>query len=84
MASKEVGAQFWAPACLCVLCGLPAAGKSTLAGELLRTATLAGWRYAVIPYDDLIPDHAFQAKEMDDVVKMQHSVIPLCPFFFHL
>lgn len=79
MASEEVGAQCRAPACLCVLCGLPAAGKSTLAGEVLRTAALAGWRSAVVPYDDLIPDHAFQAKEMDDVVKLQESVIPLCP-----
>lgn len=82
MASGEVGAQCRAPACLCVLCGLPAAGKSTLAGEVLRTAALAGWRSAVIPYDDLIPDHAFQAKEMDGVVKLQESVIPLCPNVF--
>ncbi|TWW81970.1 L-seryl-tRNA(Sec) kinase [Takifugu flavidus] len=73
MASGEVGGQCRAPACLCVLCGLPAAGKSTLAGEVLRTAALAGWRSAVIPYDDLIPDHAFQAKEMDGVVKLQES-----------
>uniref|UniRef100_H2TRI0 Phosphoseryl-tRNA kinase n=1 Tax=Takifugu rubripes TaxID=31033 RepID=H2TRI0_TAKRU len=79
MASGEVGGQCRAPACLCVLCGLPAAGKSTLAGEVLRTAALAGWRSAVIPYDDLIPDHAFQAKEMDGVVKLQESVILLCP-----
>lgn len=80
MASEEVGAQCRAAACLCVLCGLPAAGKSTLAGEVLRTAALAGWRFVVVPYDDLIPDHAFQTKEMDDV-KLQESVIPLRPFF---
>lgn len=82
MASEEVGAQCRPPACLCVLCGLPAAGKSTLAGEVLRTAALVGWRSTVVPYDDLIPDHAFQPKEMDDDVKLQESVIPLCPIFF--
>lgn len=79
MASEEAGAAGRAPACLCVLCGLPAAGKSTLAGAVLRTAALAGWRSAVIPYDDLIPDRAFQAKEMDDGVKVQESVTSLCP-----
>lgn len=79
MASIDVGGVYQAPACLCVLCGLPAVGKSTLAGELLRTATLAGWRSAVIPYDDLIPDQAFQAKYIDGAVKLRESVMLLCP-----
>lgn len=74
MASEEVRAVVGAPACLCVFCGLPAAGKSTLARDVLRTAALAGWRSAVVSYDNLIPDQAFQAKAMDDGVKVQESV----------
>lgn len=81
MASKEVGPVYRAPACLCVFCGLPAAGKSTLAGDVLRATALAGWKSAVVPYDNLIPDLAFQAKAMDDGVKLQESVNtpPHCP-----
>lgn len=74
MASEEVRAVYRASACLCVFCGLPAAGKSTLARDVMRTAALAGWRSAVVPYDNLIPDQAFQAKAMDDGVKPQESV----------
>lgn len=74
MASEEIGAVCRAPACLCVFCGLPAAGKSTLARDVLRTAALAGWRSAVVPYDYLIPDHAFHTKAIDDGVNLQESV----------
>lgn len=63
MSSEEVRDISRAPACLCVFCGLPAAGKSTLARDVLRAAALAGWRAAVVPYDTLIPDRAFQAKD---------------------
>lgn len=61
-----------APACLCVLCGLPAAGKSTLARRIVGTAAELGWRAAVVPYDDLIPEQAFHT-EVDDV-KLQDMV----------
>lgn len=74
MASEEVGEISRAPVCLCVLCGLPAAGKSTLAREVVRTLALSGWRSAVVPYDNLIPDHAFQTKAMEDGFKLQESV----------
>lgn len=74
MASEEVRVVFGAPACLCVFCGLPAAGKSTLARDVQRAAALAGWRAAVVSYDNLIPDQAFQAKALDDGVKLQESV----------
>lgn len=81
MEPTEVGRVRRAPACLCVFCGLPAAGKSTLAGDVLRTTALAGWKSALVPYDNLIPDLAFQAKAMDDGVKLQESVntLPHCP-----
>ncbi|XP_060027099.1 L-seryl-tRNA(Sec) kinase [Erinaceus europaeus] len=42
---------------LCVLCGLPAAGKSTLAralGQRLRRER--GWAVGVVAYDDVLPD----------------------------
>ncbi|XP_028990367.1 L-seryl-tRNA(Sec) kinase [Betta splendens] len=55
-----------APACLCVLCGLPAAGKSTVGRTILRAAAQQGWRAAVVPYDDLIPENAFQSRMVLD------------------
>uniref|UniRef100_UPI0037E86764 L-seryl-tRNA(Sec) kinase n=1 Tax=Semicossyphus pulcher TaxID=241346 RepID=UPI0037E86764 len=71
MAAEESGGVGRAPACLCVLCGLPAAGKSTLAREVLSTAAQHGWRASVVPYDDLIPEQAFQTKVEGDGVKLQ-------------
>ncbi|XP_034716614.1 L-seryl-tRNA(Sec) kinase isoform X3 [Etheostoma cragini] len=62
MAAEEARVVTRSPACLCVLCGLPAAGKSTLARKVLLTAALHGWRATVVPYDDLIPEHAFQTR----------------------
>ena len=45
---------------LCVLCGLPAAGKSTLARALRRQLPLRqGWDCALLAYDDLIPEEAW-------------------------
>lgn len=71
MAAEEAAAAGRAPACLCVLCGLPAAGKSTLSREILSTAAEHGWRATVVPYDDLIPEHAFQTRMQEDGVQMQ-------------
>ncbi|XP_029383600.1 L-seryl-tRNA(Sec) kinase [Echeneis naucrates] len=68
--TADVGA---APACLCVLCGLPAAGKSTLARTVLRTAAESGWRATVVPYDDLIPDRAFQSRTVEDRVSLHDA-----------
>ncbi len=42
-------------AALCVLSGLPAAGKSRLARELRGRARARGWRTLLVTYDDLIP-----------------------------
>lgn len=42
---------------LCLLCGLPAAGKSTLARALShRLRQERGWAVGVITYDDVMPD----------------------------
>ncbi|XP_041818528.1 L-seryl-tRNA(Sec) kinase isoform X2 [Chelmon rostratus] len=71
MAAEEAGAVGRPPACLCVLCGLPAAGKSTLARQVLSTAAQHGWRASLVPYDDLIPEHAFQTRVVEDAVKLQ-------------
>ncbi|NWY04419.1 PSTK kinase, partial [Nothoprocta ornata] len=44
---------------LCVLCGLPAAGKSSLArGLRLRLPCRQRWHCALLPYDELIPPEA--------------------------
>ncbi|XP_055976733.1 L-seryl-tRNA(Sec) kinase [Sorex fumeus] len=42
---------------LCVLCGLPAAGKSTLARALAQRLRLElGWAVGVVAYDDVMPE----------------------------
>ncbi|XP_056152907.1 L-seryl-tRNA(Sec) kinase [Lampris incognitus] len=53
-------------ACLCVLCGLPAAGKSTLARNLGGVATERGWRVVAVCYDDLIPSSALHVKVLEE------------------
>uniref|UniRef100_A0A3P8YFY8 Phosphoseryl-tRNA kinase n=1 Tax=Esox lucius TaxID=8010 RepID=A0A3P8YFY8_ESOLU len=57
---------FCARTCLCVICGLPAAGKSTFAQAFNSRAVERGWRSTLICYDDLIPDVAFNVKEVVD------------------
>lgn len=74
MAAETDACVARAPACLCVLCGLPAAGKSSLARTILGTAAQHGWRAVVVPYDDLIPKHAFQTRVVEDGVKLQEMV----------
>ncbi|XP_013862475.1 L-seryl-tRNA(Sec) kinase [Austrofundulus limnaeus] len=60
-----------APVSLCVLCGLPAAGKSTLAHRVLGAAAEFGWRAAVVPYDDLIPEQAFHTQIVEHGVEVE-------------
>lgn len=74
MAAATAACVARAPACLCVLCGLPAAGKSSLARTILCVAARRGWRAVVVPYDDLIPEHAFQSGELQDGVNLQETV----------
>ncbi|XP_029311893.1 L-seryl-tRNA(Sec) kinase [Cottoperca gobio] len=73
MAAEEAGGVGRTPACLCVFCGLPAAGKSTLARRVLSTAAQHGWRASVVSYDDLIPEHAFQTRVVKDCVELQEK-----------
>uniref|UniRef100_A0A3Q1FDT9 Phosphoseryl-tRNA kinase n=1 Tax=Acanthochromis polyacanthus TaxID=80966 RepID=A0A3Q1FDT9_9TELE len=73
MAAKEAGSVAQAPACLCVLCGLPAAGKSTLARRVLSTAAQLGWRATVVPYDDLIPEDAFRTRVVEEITNPAHT-----------
>nr|XP_006630590.1 PREDICTED: L-seryl-tRNA(Sec) kinase isoform X1 [Lepisosteus oculatus] len=49
-------------ACLCLLCGLPAAGKSTLARALAGELRQSGWDCLVLSYDELIPEEAFELR----------------------
>lgn len=47
-----------------MLCGLPAAGKSTLARALRRRLPRSpGWACALLSYDELIPPEAFGPSE---------------------
>lgn len=62
-----------APPCVCVLCGLPAAGKSTLARSVCGVSAERGWRCAVLPYDELIPEGAFHAKAARDGCRDQQD-----------
>lgn len=71
MAAEEAENVCRASACLCVLCGLPAAGKSTVARRMVSTAAQHGWRAAVVPYDNLIPEQAFRTRVVEDDVNLQ-------------
>ncbi|XP_053496088.1 L-seryl-tRNA(Sec) kinase-like isoform X1 [Ictalurus furcatus] len=57
--SAGVCARARARACVCVLCGLPAVGKSTLTHLLSDHLHTLGWRTFIISYDELIPEEAF-------------------------
>ena len=74
MAAEQAGIVGRTPACLCVLCGLPAAGKSTLSRTICSTAAQHGWRATVVSYDDLIPEHAFHARVSGEDAKLQEMV----------
>ncbi|XP_019939093.2 L-seryl-tRNA(Sec) kinase [Paralichthys olivaceus] len=71
MAAGEGGGR--APVCLCVLCGLPAAGKSSLGLTVLSTAAQLGWRATVVPYDDLIPGQAFHTRVEEEEDGAMHT-----------
>ncbi|XP_077407406.1 L-seryl-tRNA(Sec) kinase [Vanacampus margaritifer] len=62
-----------ARACLCVLCGLPAAGKSSLSRSVSLAARQRGWRAAVVQYDELISDQAFHTRKAGEEVTSQEG-----------
>ncbi|KAK7122165.1 hypothetical protein R3I94_019320 [Phoxinus phoxinus] len=63
-----------ASACLCVLCGLPAAGKSSLAHELRGHAHRLGWMTLLVTYDELIPARDWQETEW----KQHRKTVLMC------
>ncbi|XP_034050431.1 L-seryl-tRNA(Sec) kinase-like [Thalassophryne amazonica] len=65
-------------ACLCVLCGLPAVGKSTLAQALSNTAAQRGWKTTEVCYDELISQHAFRPRATED--DQRHQTNAPCEF----
>lgn len=57
------------PLALCVLCGLPAAGKSTLARALAhRLRRERRWAVGVVAYDDVMPDAFLAAADAQPLV----------------
>lgn len=52
--------------CLCIFCGLPASGKSTLARAVIALTAKQGWRATVVSYDEMILDEAFRIRSVDD------------------
>ncbi|XP_061491737.1 L-seryl-tRNA(Sec) kinase [Rhineura floridana] len=58
---------------LCVLCGLPAAGKTTMGQALSQfLRKRKGWQCVLLTYDDLIPSEAFnQLKESSGQERQQ-------------
>ncbi|XP_067286510.1 L-seryl-tRNA(Sec) kinase [Pseudorasbora parva] len=63
-----------ARACLCVLCGLPAAGKSRLAQELRGHAHKRGWMTLLVTYDELIPARDWRETEW----KQHRKTVLMC------
>ncbi|NXD79341.1 PSTK kinase, partial [Halcyon senegalensis] len=65
-AEKEPGGGGRARVGLCVLCGLPAAGKSSLARALCRRLPQRlGWACGLLTYDELIPPEVFGPRESE-------------------
>ncbi|XP_062382377.1 L-seryl-tRNA(Sec) kinase-like isoform X2 [Sardina pilchardus] len=59
--------------CLCLFCGLPAAGKTTLLKALSNHTTLMGWTTWSLLYDDLIPQEAFTEVCMEAKSQPHHT-----------
>lgn len=60
--------------CFCVLCGLPAAGKSSLAEVLRGRARSRGWDTLLVTYDELIPARDWREAEW----KQQRKTVLTC------
>ncbi|XP_006136158.2 L-seryl-tRNA(Sec) kinase [Pelodiscus sinensis] len=71
---------------VCVLCGLPAAGKSTLARALrdrLQRREDPGWDCALLTYDDLMPLEAFNQPETEARQVAQHPLLSRWKLYRH-
>ncbi|NXN19302.1 PSTK kinase, partial [Indicator maculatus] len=74
---EETGDAGRARVGLCVLCGLPAAGKSTLARALrCQLPQRLGWTCAILTYDELIPPEAFGPCEPEAGSQEPSSLLP--------
>ncbi|XP_043841505.1 L-seryl-tRNA(Sec) kinase [Dromiciops gliroides] len=61
--SGEAGSEGQIQLGFCVLCGLPASGKSTLARSLSdQLRQKQGWDVAIITYDDIIPEAVLEGE----------------------
>ncbi|XP_036427862.1 LOW QUALITY PROTEIN: L-seryl-tRNA(Sec) kinase-like [Colossoma macropomum] len=60
-----------ATVCLCVLCGLPASGKSSLVQAASAQISKQGWGTFIISYDHLIAEEAFDFSSGDSLSKGQ-------------
>lgn len=64
---------------LCLLCGLPAAGKSTLGRALSRRLPQRrGWACALLAYDELIPPEAFHTSPSPSVSAARRCYVIAC------
>ncbi|XP_006001800.1 L-seryl-tRNA(Sec) kinase [Latimeria chalumnae] len=64
--------------CLCVLSGLPAAGKSRLAQTLLARLERTLGDCILVPYDEIIPEEAFQGggtETLSDWKSYRHQLL---------
>lgn len=78
----EAGGLPRPPGCLCVLCGLPAAGKSTLSRSVCSAAARLGWRSTVVRYDDLIPQQAFTPRVAEEDGELPEVDVDLVHFLY--
>ncbi|KAL7869659.1 hypothetical protein AOLI_G00136470 [Acnodon oligacanthus] len=60
-----------ATVCLCVLCGLPASGKSSLVQVASAQISKQGWGTFIISYDQIIAEEAFDFSPADSLSKGQ-------------
>ncbi|XP_062858805.1 L-seryl-tRNA(Sec) kinase [Trichomycterus rosablanca] len=58
--NKQVMNKSRSGVCVCLLCGLPAAGKSTLTHLISDHLHSQGYKTFIISYDQLIPNHVFE------------------------
>lgn len=69
--------------CLCLLCGLPAAGKTTLVHALSNFTTVKGWKTLSLFYDELIPQEAFGDVYMEKDPLLKTVFLSAYIFFVH-
>ncbi|XP_060090637.1 L-seryl-tRNA(Sec) kinase [Heteronotia binoei] len=83
MTQELENASMW-PMGLCVFCGLPAAGKTTMAQALSDFLKKhKGWLCVHLTYDELMPPEAFSQSEMSSGQEGQQSLASNWKFYRH-